>query len=329
MLSGLTLAAARALEDGRVRFPFASSLSDAWAHHARVARPVRLPADARVVGVGGATLGGSYKTPVVLGLARALGALGERVAVAAHGYGARPGAPRLVGPDADVRDVGDDALLLARALSPREVPVVVGSARAEVLAFAAERASIVVADALLQTRPRRLACSVLVLDGAAPFGAGVCPPRGDSRASPDRLLEAADVVVTVRDAAAPLVATLELPERLATIAVTADVPAAVDAEGRRAALAALAPLSLGVVLCIARPGRVLRSLHARGIRPVECRLFPDHAVPIERAPRGEARRGRSRIDAWLTTPKCATKLGAFFEGAPVWSLDLELRPVAR
>jgi hypothetical protein len=55
-----------------------------------------------------------------------------------------------------------------------------------------------------------------------------------------------------------------------------------------------------------------------GIHPARVELASDHAVP--RAP---ARPGG--VDGWLTTAKCATKLGRAFAGAPVWTLAHRVR----
>jgi tetraacyldisaccharide 4'-kinase len=124
---------------------------------------VVLPRDVAVIGVGGATLGGSYKTPLVIALSRAVAASGEQVAVVAHGYTGRVRVARRVSPGDAVVDVGDDALYLCRELEPCGVPVVVGPRQAA-LRLAATLAPRVVVDGLLQAEPERLALSVLVLD---------------------------------------------------------------------------------------------------------------------------------------------------------------------
>src|SRR4051812_11551403 len=71
--------AGRRLERGAPGSPIARALAGAWSAVAAraIARPLRLPEGARVVGVGGATLGGAGKTPVAIALARALAERGE------------------------------------------------------------------------------------------------------------------------------------------------------------------------------------------------------------------------------------------------------------
>ncbi|MBL8716691.1 MAG: tetraacyldisaccharide 4'-kinase [Myxococcales bacterium] len=129
----------------------------AWAATRRVA----LPPHARVVGVGGDVRGGAGRTPLAIALARALG---EGVVFVGHGYGGAARAPRVVRRGDEVGEVGDEALVAARTLV---CPVVVGP-RERALHFAAELGSILVVDRLLQTRPVRLACSVLATHALVP-----------------------------------------------------------------------------------------------------------------------------------------------------------------
>src|SRR6476469_6825755 len=94
-----------------------------------VCRPLEIPEGARIIGVGGATLGGSGKTPVAIEIARSLAARGEHVALVGHAYRARPRFARVVEVSDDVREVGDEALLAARMLAPLGVEVIVSSTR--------------------------------------------------------------------------------------------------------------------------------------------------------------------------------------------------------
>lgn len=294
----------RALERGSLRGPTALALARVWQRFADPVRPVALPPGAHVIGVGGATLGGAGKSPVVLALARALA---PDVAVVASSYRARLSGARRVRADDSVERVGDEALWLARALG--QVPVIVGKSRDQALALAARHARGVIVDGLLQARPQRLGCSLLVLDADAPWGARCCPPAGDLRASRQRCLAAADAVLTTGAVEAPI----------PVFRFLAPLSGVIDASGERRPIASLALLRLGLVLAIARPERVRAQLRALGITPAVVELHADHArLPDRRAP----------VDAWVTTAKCATKLGATRGGAPVWVLEqrVELPP---
>jgi tetraacyldisaccharide 4'-kinase len=312
---GLAAKAARSLEEGTFRSRLALGVSALWERSAGVVREVALPAGARVVGVGGATLGGSYKTPLVLALAKRLAARGNRVAVVSHGYKAGNAATRVVGASEPAVAAGDEAAWLARELAPLGVPVVVG-ARPAALALAAGLAPLVLVDSLLQTSPERLALSVLAVDARCPFGAGACPPAGDLRASPGVLLEASDVVAGVgAESAGPDVP--PFPPAQPVFPVASSIAGVRTSSGRAISTAELGAMRLGLLVAVARPERILRALAAVGVHPVDVRFFGDHRAP--------SRAGRpASVGAWLTTAKCGTKLGNTYAGAPVFVLEHRL-----
>ena len=287
-------------------------------------RPVPLSAAARVIGVGGATLGGAGKTPTVLALARALPG---PVAVVASAYAAPRTRARVVRPDDDVSETGDEPLLLARALSGARVPTVLGTNRAEAIRLALTLAETVIVDGLLQTRPQRLGHSLLVLDATQPWGSGRCPPAGDLRARPERLLDASEAVLLCDDPALP--GAVGLAGRTyggPVFRAESEVLGAIAPGGQRVGLGELVKLRLGLVLAIARPERVERSLRVRGVVPASVKFFADHCAPKPWSGRlgGAPQPAERGLDAWLTASKCATKLGDRFEGAPVWVLDHRL-----
>lgn len=309
----VTAAAARGLERGVLRSLPASALSALWSRAARLERPVALPRGARVIGIGGPTLGGSFKTPLTLSIAMALAKQGTRVSVAAHGFGARVAEPVRVQPHSHAREVGDEALWLARELSPLRVPVFTGRSRMAVLARAANQSEVIIADSLLQTGPERLALSILAVDAQAPWGAGECPPIGDLRARPECLLAVTDFVVAVAGERGPS-ALPDVRGRPMALA-TSMLRGARATTGMVVSMADLARMRVGVVVAIARPVRVLHALEAHGITPVVVYTFRDHQVPRE------PMRAVPEVDVWLTTGKCSTKLGTSYAGAPVFALE--------
>jgi tetraacyldisaccharide 4'-kinase len=286
---------------------------------------------------------------LTLALARALALRGEKVAVVGHGHAARVRAARRVTPGDTARGVGDDALWLARDLAELGVPVIVGP-RPEAVLVAAGLAGLVLVDGLLQAAPVRLALSILAVDALAPWGAGQCPPAGDLRAPRQALLAAADVVAAVHadGERAPLAATPDHPgpssgepgcppaagpwdapsvaeleasagalDR-AVRRVGAELTAVCAASGCPVPLHELAGARIGLVLAVARPLRIVASLARRGIHPTETRLYSDHAVPVRSEGAGWLLgRRRGSVDLWLTTPKCASKLGPTHAGARV------------
>lgn len=254
----------------------------------RVARPLAIPDGLEVIGVGGAVLGGAGKTPVAIELARGLaeGRAEGSVALVGHAYRARPLRARVVAPNDRVEEVGDDALFAARSLERDDVAVVVAPSRADALRYArAIGRTTVVADGVLQTSPRRLALSLLVVDASAPWGSGACPPAGDLRAPLPALFSAADAVLAIGDA--PVDAG----------------PVPVLRARSQVVVPRLPPGDLGLLLGVARPERIERSLSALALRFAAVERFDDHARfgSLDRL-------ARVPVAAWLTTARCATKL---------------------
>ncbi|HEU4538660.1 MAG TPA: hypothetical protein VFS00_31280, partial [Polyangiaceae bacterium] len=90
--------------------------------------------------------------------------------------------------------------------------------------------------------------------------------------------------------------------------------------------AGLGGASAGVVTALARPGRFVRALERRGVRPAAHVELADHAGPGAGRAFAAALAGlRARPDVWLTTEKCATWLAPRAVGAPVLAVPLALR----
>jgi tetraacyldisaccharide 4'-kinase len=316
-------AVARALERGDLHGPAARALSSLWGLVASrgVARPLVLPAGVRVVTVGGATLGGSGKTPLAIACALELAALhgGKDVAFVGHAYRADPRRPRVVSDHDDLREVGDEALLAARALADARVPVVVAPRRADALALAAEFARIVVLDGVAQTRPMRASLALLAVDAAEPWGrAQAVPPAGDLRAPRAALLAACDRVVTVGcDAAADA----RVVSRGAWL------------DGSLLPWRALAGLRLGLLSALARPDRIVRDLASHGIALHGHGHGHGHVIvrardhgPFRAFDAFEAfEKSAMRVDLWLASPKCALHV-ELERSAPAPLAILDYRP---
>ena len=303
-------AVARRLESDRPPGLPARLLASAWSLvSARgLARSLALPPGVRAIGVGGASLGGSCKTPFAIALVEALAAHGFEVALVGHAYRARPGFARVVRANDDVAEVGDDALFAARRLARSDIDVIVGPSRQEATLFAARRARWLVFDGLLQARPARLARSILLLDSTLAWPNGHCPPAGDLRAPPRALLRAADAAIVVAD-------------EVESADVVAHLDRARYADGREVPLSELRGVAIGLVLTVARPDRILAGLARRGLYPVVTLAFPDHHRPAPAELAQATARTTHRIEAWLTTGKCATKLPSEAAGAPILILE--------
>ncbi len=95
----------------------------------RLPRALVVRDGAKVIAIGGATLGGSGKTPLAVACARRLAMDGHSVALVGHAYRAKPDRSRVVSPADAVEIVGDEALVAAQALEDVGVAVVVGPGR--------------------------------------------------------------------------------------------------------------------------------------------------------------------------------------------------------
>lgn len=256
-----------------------------------LARPLRLPHGVPVVCVGGATLGGSGKTRVAVACTQALASAGARVVLVGHAYRAKPRVARVVHRADRVEDVGDEALVCARALGGG-APVVVAPTRQQALDLAARaRPDAIVVDGPLQARPVRATLAILAVDAASPWGSGALFPTGDLRAPSADLVAHADLVVPV-DA----------------------TPEAFLIDGERIAPQKLGGLRVGLFTAIARPDRFSSALSRIGLHVDTTVEVPDHGPVDDTARRVLA---ATKVDAWIATPKCAVHLEGASLSAPL------------
>lgn len=154
-------------------------------YHRSVSRLHKTPVP--VIVVGNVSVGGTGKTPFIIGLGKALRKAGLRPGVISRGYlGKAPDYPFSVQPDSPVEQVGDEALLIARAL---DCPMVVDPDRVRALEkiCADYQCDVVLSDDGMQhyALPRDL--EIAVIDGERLFGNGLCLPAGPLREPVSRL----------------------------------------------------------------------------------------------------------------------------------------------
>ncbi len=227
----------------------------------RPAPPAALPA----IVVGGLTAGGDGKTPLVIALAQRLIEKGESPALLTRGYGrkrktAAPFAVDLLRHDAF--DVGDEALLLARA-----APTIIGADRAAAAELAQRLgATLVILDDGFHSRHIAADLALIAVDADYGAGNGRCLPAGPLRAPLDAQLAAADMLVVIGEG-----------ERGKAIAAGADKPVVaarfvVDADAAKAFKGARVVAFAG----IARPEKFFRSLEDCGAEIATKVSFSDH-----------------------------------------------------
>ena len=298
----------------------AGRLLDRW-----VVRRLVDPEGISVVAIGGSTLGGSGKTPLAIACADELARAGARCVLVGHAYRADPRRARFVAPDDRLDEVGDEALLAARALAPlgpRAARVVVAPSRAEAIALAARAADVVVLDGIAQLSPARATLALLSVDAAEPWGRSrALPPFGSLRAPIAKLVAACDAIV-------PMALSDDGPGFVGCGGVGPPMwPARVESRGAwddRGVLLtweAMRSLRVGLLVALGRPERLLRALGRRGVFPRALVRGRDHG-PFGGAARRLARRAVARgIDVWLATPKCALHAQAGLPGLPVAVLE--------
>lgn len=259
--------------------------------------PWRAPV--RVLCVGNLVAGGAGKTPVALAVGARLKARGVAVQFLSRGYGGREPGPIPVEPARhSAREVGDEALLLAR-LAPTWVA---RDRAAGARAAEATGAQAIVMDDGLQNPHLAKTLALVVVDGGFGFGNARVMPAGPLREPLGRGLARADALVVLgRD------------ERGAVAAALAAAPGPLPVLAARlvpeAAARALAGRRAVAFAGIARPEKFFQSLEEAGVALVARRGFPDHhpyhADELARL-RAEAERARALL---VTTTKDAVRLG--------------------
>lgn len=161
---------------------------------ARRMRRAGVRAGIPVLCVGNFTLGGAGKTPAAIMLAQLLAAEGETPFCLTRGYGGEAAGARRVDPKTDrAREVGDEALLLARVAPTIVSPDRVAGARLA----KAEGASFVVMDDGLQNASLTKDFTLAVVDGRRGIGNARVFPAGPLRAPLAAQLARTDAVLVV------------------------------------------------------------------------------------------------------------------------------------
>lgn len=231
-----------------------------WLHRSTT-RPLQLPVP--VISIGNITLGGTGKTPVVIGLARALQQRGYAVAVLLRGYGTKRREPMLVTPAASYAEVGDEALEYAHQLE--QVQIWVGSNRRLGARLAIDQgATLLLLDDGLQHWPLARDLDVTLLDAQHGLGNGQVFPAGPLR-EPASQLGRADLLVLTGTGAGGA-GQLPWPSQKPRCSLPFQLELPHGLLGR--------PL---VAFCgIGLPQKFFQALRALGLRVIAQESFPDH-----------------------------------------------------
>ncbi|MFH1892998.1 MAG: tetraacyldisaccharide 4'-kinase [Candidatus Zixiibacteriota bacterium] len=151
-----------------------------------------------VISVGGLTIGGSGKTPVVMYIADYLVSLGKRVVILTRGYGGESNAITIVRPDDDVPmdRLSDEVRMMA---GRRSATIAVGADRVAAFehAIKSNTFDVAILDDGFQHLKIKRNLDIVVLDATAPYGSGYLLPSGNLR-EPKSSLKRADMVIMSR-----------------------------------------------------------------------------------------------------------------------------------
>jgi len=259
----------------------------------------RLP----VICIGNFTAGGTGKTPLTIYLCECLRAAGHEPAALTRGYGGRLSGPYWVNATTDVaRDVGDEALLLARA-----APTLVARDRrlgARAIEIGPHSATVIVMDDGLQNPALVKDLAIAVVDGGRGLGNGLVMPAGPLRAPLEFQLELTDAIIVNENAAAPVGAgsvTEWLRHRFAGPVLRAGVAPAEATDWLNAA-------RIVAWAGIGAPQRFFSILQALGADVAEAVVFRDHQGLGEDDARRLLDLARLHSAALVTTEKDMARL---------------------
>ncbi|MFY9398339.1 MAG: tetraacyldisaccharide 4'-kinase [Desulfomonilia bacterium] len=212
-----------------------------------------------VVSIGNIEAGGTGKTPTTIALARELAARGYRPAIVTRGYRGRLKGVVRVSPSHRPGDVGDEALLMARATG---LPVIKSPDRVKGALLARDTldCDLVLLDDGFQHRRIHRDLDIVLISGDP--ASDELLPLGRLR-EPAGSLQRADIVIRTKGAGSGVLSAELVPCSL------------VDIRGRREDLLVLEGKNVLAVSGIARPGHFTRMLEGLGAR-VEAMCFADH-----------------------------------------------------
>ncbi len=294
--------------------PFGALYGAVTAHRmARTGARIGVP----VLCIGNFVVGGAGKTPTALAVAGRLAARGLTPAFVSRGYGRRRGrdtseAVTRVDPSRDRADeVGDEPLLLARA-----APCFVSNDRvAAARAAVAAGASVVVLDDGFQNPSLGKDASLVVVDGAAGVGNGLCLPAGPLRAPLSRQWPSTTLLAVIGAGPAGEVLAAEATRR--GIGVLRG-----GLEPDPNAVAALMNRRLLGFSGIGRPEKFFETLTGCGLDLAGRLGFPDHHTFTEHDRTALLRAAAETGSCLVTTEKDIVRLP---EGFPAAVLPVTLR----
>jgi len=272
-----------------------------WLARARYFRSRAHKARFPVICVGNFTAGGTGKTPLAIYLCEKLKAAGHEPVLLTRGYGGRLSGPYWVNALTDhARDVGDEALLLARV-----APTLLARDRrrgAQAIELGPYPVTVIVMDDGLQNPTLAKDLTLAVVDGRRGIGNGRIIPAGPLRAALDMQLELTDGVIVNEPPGGPGEVADWLRHRFAGPVLRANTTAA------GSELAWLRDAKVVAWAGIAAPGRFFSLLEELGAQLIDQVTFPDHHRPSAAEAEALLAKARQGAASLVTTEKDRARL---------------------
>ncbi len=306
-----------------------------WAYERNLFKSVRLPAT--VVSVGNLAVGGTGKTPTVALLANALSARNFRVAIVARGY-LRQGKGACVVSDgrgslADLKDAGDEPLLLAHKCPQAPIVVARSKTAAAQLAMEEFHPEIILVDDGLQHRRLQRDCDLVLLPAPHLSPPAWLLPAGPLREPWSSLQRAHWVTVSEvgklsRDEQESMFRTIRGRTKAQVISMDSVADRLEQLWGERSlAKEQLQHAAVFLVSGIANPQRLQRmALHLGAIRAGALAYRDHHAFTRKDAETITRQFQASGAELLITTAKDGIKLRQFemLQGLPIYILEIRV-----
>ena len=217
-----------------------------------------------VIVVGNITVGGTGKTPLVIYLAELLKNSGFKPGIISRGYGGLAESwPQWVDTDSLAKDVGDEALLIAKQTG---CPVAVGPLRVDAARLLLEKADcdVILSDDGLQHYALHRDIEIAVIDGERRFGNSYCLPAGPLR-EPIERLTSVDFIIVNGEKQDPNEFSMRLEGDIAINLLTGEQKHLVD----------FITVDCHAIAGIGHPERFFKQLALAGLNTSN-KSFPDH-----------------------------------------------------
>lgn len=299
------------------------------------------------IGVGNITLGGTGKTPMVEYIARYLRSEAHRVAILTRGYGRsstgmqtlnapHPSTNNDAGQPANAtsyREVGDEPLMLARALP--DVPIIIHKDRFQAGRWAANAmgADVLVLDDAYQHLQLARDLNILLIDASDPFGGFEMTPFGRLREPLYGIRRADAIIVTRADrpfdqAQVQAIIHHFCGNKIPVMYVTSGITRLRHLEtGATYDLQEFTGWNAAALCGIGNPHAFAEDILQAGINIVSENFFRDHH-PFTQADlnRATAEARQAAADMMITTEKDAVRLEGLRHGAvPVYAAQMEIQ----